>query len=421
MAKNLHTFNGNEVIATELPNLLNQNFEFLQENSLKTVNGVEKDENNNVDVTFLTSQVIPTNSDLNNFRESGEYTRELDTIVVANSPTEKSFFLTVLASKNLVKQVVTEIDRKDPMTFTRTLSGANWSPWVEGGVDIGIWKSEETVKVGDVRFLKGRENAGYVLECVKAGVTGESQPVLEGDIAEDEFNLNNFDGTLSIEKGGTGATTAEQARENLGITPANIGALPLSGGTMQGNLHFIKGAEILGDGRKGYTKVCGGSKNEDGARFVLYGVEYGAESGAYKGIFQLVAADANGNYSTLFGYPDGTLTWGGKSLLVEGQGGVTPARYITSKWTSGTNWYEVYNDGWVRQGGIITPSAKGTVTITLHKKMANTNYVPLICSMYPNNWVNEASVNTNNKTVSSFQIYTNYTNGNPWLVEGQGA
>ena len=75
MANELHTFTGNEVIATELPELLNQNFDYVKENSLKSVNGIAKDENNNVDVTFLTNQVIPTNSDLNNLRESGEYTR----------------------------------------------------------------------------------------------------------------------------------------------------------------------------------------------------------------------------------------------------------------------------------------------------------------------------------------------------------
>lgn len=207
MANELHTFTGNEVIATELPELLNQNFNYIQDNSLATVNGVEKDENNNVDVTFLTSQVIPTNSDLNSFRESGEYTRELDTIVVTNSPTEKPFFLTVLASENLVKQVVTEIDLVDPITFTRTLSGANWSPWVEGGkvksimglkandegdvdltpldyptrYELGIWKSAEEVSVGDVRFLEGRENVGYVLECVANGITGEEQPTVVVD------------------------------------------------------------------------------------------------------------------------------------------------------------------------------------------------------------------------------------------------
>lgn len=42
--------------------------------------------------------------------------------------------------------------------------------------------------------------------------------------------------TVPVANGGTGATTAAAARTALGITPENIGALPLSGGTMTGQL-----------------------------------------------------------------------------------------------------------------------------------------------------------------------------------------
>ena len=54
--------------------------------------------------------------------------------------------------------------------------------------------------------------------------------------------LESISGTLPVEKGGTGATSAAGARSNLGITPANIGALPTTGGNVTGRI-AINGGE----------------------------------------------------------------------------------------------------------------------------------------------------------------------------------
>lgn len=215
----LHTFTGDEVVATELPNLLNENFTKVANNALKTVNNVAQDGNNNVNVTELIPKQITSDTNLNNVVTSGEYTFTKGSANITNSPTTNSFFLTVLRNDALVKQVVTEVVLDDPITYTRVLSGSSWSPWVEGGKvktinsiepddsgnvdlsamdyavrsEIGIWKPSESVSVGDVRYLNGRENAGIVLECIQAGTTGSEQPIVSDNTDNIIANFTSSD------------------------------------------------------------------------------------------------------------------------------------------------------------------------------------------------------------------------------------
>lgn len=47
-----------------------------------------------------------------------------------------------------------------------------------------------------------------------------------------------------VSRGGTGASTAAKAREALGVTPENIGALPSTGGTLDGYFFPVRGKNM---------------------------------------------------------------------------------------------------------------------------------------------------------------------------------
>ena len=83
--------------------------------------------------------------------------------------------------------------------------------------------------------------------------------------------------------------------------------LPLAGGTMTGTDCEIKKANSTGN-----LIIRGGTSATDGAYILLHG---GAESTSYPGSCFVRATDGV-NQTDFVARPDGTLTWGGKAVIV---------------------------------------------------------------------------------------------------------
>ena len=205
--ESMYVFTGDEVVATDLPAKLNENFAKTETNMLKTVNNVAQDENHNINVTELIPKQITSNTNLNNLVTSGEYTFTKGSATITNSPTPNSFFLTVLRNNALVKQVVTEVVLDDPITYTRVLSGSSWSPWVEGG------------KVKTINNIEPDASGNVDLGIIPISKGGTGQTTASG--VRNALGLGNTTGALPIKNGGTGATTASGACTNLGIFNSN--------------------------------------------------------------------------------------------------------------------------------------------------------------------------------------------------------
>jgi hypothetical protein len=87
--------------------------------------------------------------------------------------------------------------------------------------------------------------------------------------------------------------------------------------------------------------ISGGQTDDAGAALFLYHKDNNSRHGEF-----LLQAHDGTNVMHLIGYADGTLTWGGKDVLV------------VESWRSedGMYWYRKYSDGWIEQGGYASSS-----------------------------------------------------------------
>lgn len=82
---------------------------------------------------------------------------------------------------------------------------------------------------------------------------------------------------------------------------------------------------------------------------------------------------------------------------------------VIETYTNGSNWYRVYNDGWIEQGGDMSTSS----LVTLNKSMTTTNYFVIVT------WNGGKSDNfyaldgwTRNRTTTSFSTSMTTNAGN---------
>lgn len=95
---------------------------------------------------------------------------------------------------------------------------------------------------------------------------------------------------------------------------------------------------------------------------------------------------------------------------------------VVDAYQNGTEWYRVYSDGWIEQGGSIgtsTTSGYPTYIITLLKPMANTNFNVQVTGRYTAKTAESGNYCYARTTTSISVISVGY--GSDWEVKGQGA
>lgn len=152
----------------------------------------------------------------------------------------------------------TDYDVLYPKTKVSQVDGAvasvnNVTPDNTGAVKVDTFEQSINIQKDEYPTLYFNNAAGNNKAAVicSAGAADHNGGIIirgwnsdSSDYKELVLNYKN-NMAVPIANGGTNATTAAEARTNLGITPATIGALPTTGGVISGDL-AVAGSMTLG-------------------------------------------------------------------------------------------------------------------------------------------------------------------------------
>lgn len=95
-------------------------------------------------------------------------------------------------------------------------------------------------------------------------------------------------------------------------------------------------------------------------------------------------------------------------------------RYLIKSTTNGTEWCDIYSDGWCEQGGFIAGSSAYRENIVFTKAFADTNYTAYFGAQYTSTANNEPLVETSTKATTGFTLIKTNTSTFDvyWEVKG---
>lgn len=181
-----------------------------------------------------------------------------------------------------------------------------------------------------IKTLVSTTVAGY-LPLAGGSITGNLSVsgTITGDVTGD------LTGNADTATTATTATNATNATNDANGNPIASTYLPLSGGTMTGNITGGHLFSVQNSADNDSTRVFGASAWNKGAGLNLWGKDHVD----YPGVFSLYAHDGT-NTKQLTGKTDGTLTWNSKNIIVASQNilaGTTSATTVAGNNTATVN------------------------------------------------------------------------------------
>lgn len=206
-------------------------------------------------------------------------------VYVMNKDTETSYTLKNSITNNEASYIFCTIAHTSKDTAGKTVYGFNRLRIVLSGFNqSGSSYGRRLAEIGLVNYSSGGLTETFISRGGCDGIYGNLRPQTDntaylGGSAKRWLAVfaSNFNGALkgnadtatalsktcAIEKGGTGATTAEGARENLGVAEKNHSHdyLPLTGGAITGAIDASGTTNVLDFGTSGYFRGLTGSGN----------------------------------------------------------------------------------------------------------------------------------------------------------------